>query len=359
MPEAVINLHMHTPYSDGSGTHAEIGTIAAACGLDAVIVTDHNILVRGMEGYYGEGKRKTLLLVGQEVHDRMRVPQKNHTLIFGAERELAAHGHNPQGLMDAVHQAGGMAFLAHPIDPALPAFGEDDISWVDWSVRGYTGIELWNGFSELKSRIKGKLSAVLYAYFPRLYPLGPLPETLALWDRLNSARGARVAALGGSDAHALRMLLGPFSRVLYPYAYHFSTVNTHLQLDEDLSFENLAADRQQIYSALRAGHAFIGYDLPAPTRGFRFTAQHSGGTATMGDEIRIGEGVTIQVTLPQTAYAHCRLLRDGVVVRDWNQKRFHYTHVTSQPGVYRVECTIRYLGKQRGWIYSNPIYIRA
>ena len=43
MPEIVINLHMHTTYSDGSGTHADIANAAIKAGLDAVIITDHNV----------------------------------------------------------------------------------------------------------------------------------------------------------------------------------------------------------------------------------------------------------------------------------------------------------------------------
>ena len=63
-----------------------------------------------------------------------------------------------------------MCFLAHPVDPAMPAFGETDISWEDWGVTGFTGIELWNGFSELKTVAKGKLDAIFYAFFPETIP---------------------------------------------------------------------------------------------------------------------------------------------------------------------------------------------
>lgn len=358
MPEAVINLHMHTPYSDGTGSHAEIAAAAIRCGIDAVIVTDHNIYVEGMDGWRSNESGSALLLTAEEIHDRMRMPQKNHLLVIGAGRELTSYGARPQGLIDMAQQAGGLSIIAHPNDPALPAFGEADISWVDWSVRGFHGIELWNGFSELKRRIRNRLQAIFYAFFPRFYPQGPLPETLSLWDRLIAEREFPVVALGGSDAHALRMRLGPLSRVMYPYDFHFSAVNTHLQLDQELTRSNLAPDRDQIYRALRAGHAFIGYDLPASTRGFRFTAQHLGGSAIMGDQIPVGTGVTLQITLPKTAYSRCRLLRDGEVIRDWKQNRFIYSYLTSQPGAYRVECLIDYLGKERGWIYSNPIYIR-
>jgi predicted metal-dependent phosphoesterase TrpH len=60
MHELVINLHMHTPYSDGFGTHDQIAAAAMRAGLDAVIVTDHNVWVNGPEDYYQDGDRRVL-----------------------------------------------------------------------------------------------------------------------------------------------------------------------------------------------------------------------------------------------------------------------------------------------------------
>ncbi len=51
-------------------------------GLDVIIVTDHNVFVSGPEDYYKNGDRRVLLLVGEEVHDQARQPQKNHLLVF-------------------------------------------------------------------------------------------------------------------------------------------------------------------------------------------------------------------------------------------------------------------------------------
>ena len=73
---------MHTKYSDGTGTHGDIIKAALAAGLDAVITTDHNVLVNGPAGYYQEGDRKVLLMVGEEVHDQTADPQKNHLLVI-------------------------------------------------------------------------------------------------------------------------------------------------------------------------------------------------------------------------------------------------------------------------------------
>jgi hypothetical protein len=354
MQELIVNLHMHTTYSDGSGTHQQIAETALQSGLDVVITTDHNVFVQDMERYQQKGDRRVLLLVGEEVHDRARLPQKSHLIILGANREMTMYAPKPQNLIDHVQKAGGLSFLAHPYDPELKAFGEDDISWDDWEVRGYTGIELWNGFSELKSVVHSRLDGLFYAFFPQYLPHGPLPATLKRWDELLT-KGQKVVAIGGSDAHARMMRLGPLHRTIFPYAYHFRTINTHLLADSALT-GNLSADRQLVYDAFRKGHAFVGYDLPHPTRGFRFTAQGIEGTASIGDEIRLGSGVTLQIRLP--ARAECRLLCNGTVVRTWTDREI-CAHTAAQPGAYRVECYLEYFGKPRGWIFSNPIYVRG
>ncbi len=353
MNEYTVNLHMHTTYSDGHATHAEIAQAALRAGLDAVIVTDHNVWVQGPERYYEDGNRRVLLLVGEEVHDQTRKPQKNHLLIFGARRAMGPLAKDPQQLIDSVRAAGGLAFIAHPTDPAAPAFGEDDLSWVSWDVHGYTGIELWNAMSEFKSLLSGKLAAIYYAFVPAAIAHGPFPQVLKRWDDLLS-RGKRVVAIGGSDAHALIGNMGPLRRTLFPYEFHFRAINTHIFTPEPLSGD-LAGDRQAVLEALRAGHAFIGYDLPAPTRGFRFTARGLGRMAWMGDEISTDGSVTLQIRLPQKA--KCRLLKDGEVAQTW-EDRETCTYITSQPGVYRVEVYLPFLGKPRGWIFSNPIYLR-
>ena len=353
MHEVIINLHMHTRYSDGSGLHKDIAAAAFKAGVDVVIVTDHNILVNGFEGYYKEKNKKILMLIGEEVHDQARDPQKNHLLVFGANREVATFAENPQNLINQVRDSGGLAFLAHPDDPEAKAFKETDISWEDWSVQNYTGIELWNALSELKTVVPTKLHGAFYAFFPAFVANQPIPNTLAKWDELLSY-GRPVVAIGGSDAHALHLNMGPIYRVIFPYEFHFRTVNTHALLSEPLSGD-VATDRILIYKAMAAGHCFVGYDMPAPTKGFRFNAQGRDASVSMGDEIPAKGGVTLQAKLPSAA--EIRLLKDGLVIQTWKNQTA-CTHITTEPGVYRIEAYQRYLGKRRGWIYSNPIYVR-
>ena len=353
MHEVIVNLHMHTCYSDGAGVHQDIARAALRAAVDVVIVTDHNVLARGLEGYYREGDRRVLMLVGEEIHDQARTPQKNHLLVLGVDRELATSAADPQTLIDQVREAGGLSFLAHPFEQAAPIFHQPDISWEDWSVQGFSGLEIWNALSELKTVIPSRLRAAFHACFPAFVAHGPPIPTLEKWDAY-LASGRRVVAIGGSDAHATRHHLGPLSRVVFPYEFHFRCVNTHLLLWEPLT-GTLQDDRRSVLAALREGRCYVGYDLPASTSGFRFTAHGREQIVTMGQEIPHKGGVTLQSRVP--AASEMRLIRDGVLVARWaNHPAF--THTAPGPGAYRVEVYRRYLGRRRGWIFSNPIYVR-
>lgn len=353
MHEITINLHMHTRYSDGHGSHADLAQAAITAGLDAIIVTDHNIWVQGIEKYHKEDGGKVLMLIGEEVHDQARQPQKNHLLVIGAEQEMSTYAPDPQNLINQVRAAGGMCFLAHPFDPPAPKFNQEDLSWVSWDVTGFNGIELWNAMTEFKSHLSGYLPAIRYALNFEQVAHGPFPQTLELWDEL-LAQGQPVVAVGGSDAHALPESLGPIKATLFPYEDHFRAVNTHLFLEKPLT-GTVTQDKRLIYDALAAGHAFIGYDLPASTKGFRFTAHTRDKTYIMGDQIDPDKSITLQIKLPHSA--ECLLKKDGEVIRS-SRKRDTLVHKVEEPGVYRVEVYLQFKGKRRGWIFSNPIYVR-
>lgn len=351
--EYVGNMHMHTPYSDGEGYHARIARAAIESGLDFVIVTDHNVWVDGLEGYYGSlPDQRVLLLVGEEVHDQRRDPQVNHLLVYGTEAEVAHHAPDPQKLISQIKEQEGFCYLAHPIEKAAPLFNEAALPWVDLDVEGYTGIELWNYMTEFKSHLSSKLTAVRAAFNPEKYITGPFPETLNLWDRLLE-EGKLVKVIGGADAHATPYSMGPLSRVLFPYEYLFRCVNTHILTPHPLT-GNFEHDKLRVLNALRNGHAFVGYDLPASTCGFRFSAQGLNTSTVMGGRIRLGDGVTLQVVLPRPA--DMRILKDGKIIFK-NNDATHYTHIANQIGIYRVEAYIDYKGKKRGWIFSNPIFV--
>jgi hypothetical protein len=347
--EAAGNLHIHSVYSDGTGLHREIAAAAAVAGLDFVVVTDHNVWVQGVEGYYDS----VLLLVGEEVHDARLSPQANHLLAYGAETELVNDANDPQDLINQVNQRGGLSFLAHPFEKGSPISPDlAPIHWMNWAVNGYGGIEIWNTMSEFKGLLRGRLSGLFYAHFPSLAIKGPFKATLRRWDQL-LAEGRKVTALGGADAHANTYHMGPLERVVFPYTDLFRWVNTHLLLERRLSGD-LETDKGIIYSALRAGKTWVGYDRPASTQGFRFHARSGANMATMGDELVRAAAVTFEVELP--AKGQVSLIRDGRTVARGRGNRLMFT--TAEPGAYRVEVRQWFRGRRRGWIYSSPIYVR-
>lgn len=365
MFEAVGNMHMHTPYSDGEFWHAQIAEAAVNAGLDFIIVTDHNVWVDGVERYYETDNGRVLLLVGEEVHNARRQPQASHFLAYGVERELSCFASNPQRLIDETLAAGGYGFLAHPHERDLPFFNEPNLGWHDWDIDGFTGLEIWNYMSSFKNcvadrlselRFKtgltSKLTAVRSAFAPEKLIMGPEPETLALWDQL-LAQGKRITAVGNSDAHGTQFRFGPLERIIFPYEFLFRAVNTHVLTATELTGD-FAHDKALILKAIGRGNSWVGYDMARPTKGFRFTGQGVN-KGIMGDEIKLDAGATLQIKAP--AKANIRLICEGQVVAEIENDT-NLTHIPVDAGAYRVECHRMYEEKMRGWIFSNPIYLR-
>jgi hypothetical protein len=358
-------MHIHTPYSDGEKWHKGVAEDAIRAGLDFVIVTDHNVWVHGVEGYYENEEGRVLLLTGEEVHDVRRRPQCNHFLVYGAQQEMSPFASEPQNLIDATREAGGYGFLAHPFERDLDMFDGSNLGWFDWDVCGYAGLEIWNYMSSFKNEVSRALDTLFWkngllarmrvlrmALNPQRYVNGPEPEVLQKWDEL-LAQGKRIAGIGNSDAHGTPMSMGPLTRTIFPYEFLFRAVNTHVLITEELNGD-LEHDRRLILEAIGKGRSWIGYDMPHSTRGFRFSGQAMN-KGIMGDEIRLDAGATLQVLAP--IRTHIRLIRHGDVVAEVENER-NLTHMPIAPGAYRAECTIAYEGKQRGWIYSNPIYLK-
>jgi len=353
--EQIANLHMHTPYSDGEWYHAEIAEAAMRAGLDVICMTDHNVWVKGPERYYEKEGKRVLVLVGEEVHDQTRQPQKNHLLAYGARCELARHAAIPQALVDTATAAGALTFLAHPFDSAVPLVNYEDISWVDWGVSGFTGLEIWNYMSDWARHLTTNFKIIRYAFNPELAVDGPSDKTLAKWDELTRT-GRRIVGIGNSDAHGNTYTRWGLTRVIFPYEFLFRQVNTHLLTETPLTGD-YAADCQLVLETLAKGHCFIGYDGAALTKGFRFTASTHRGSALMGDKVINHSGVTLQIVVPTRA--HLKLVKDGHVAAKWaDQTHATHTVLADEAGVFRVEAHINFKGRERGWIYSNPIYVR-
>jgi hypothetical protein len=75
----------------------------------------------------------------------------------------------------------------------------------------------------------------------------------------------------------------------------------------------------------------------------------------MGDEIQTNDPITLRVvsSLP----SDLRLLKDGLSIAHAHGREL--TYKIGEPGVYRVEAYRRFRFKRRGWVFSNPIYVRG
>ena len=361
------NIHMHTTHSDGSGSFDELIDGAVQGGLDFVFVTDHNVLVREEEEGY---RRGVLTLVGQEVHDTERKESGNHLLCLGVETDVSGQAKNPQQLIDAVRQQDALAFLAHPIEQGTRLFS-DTYPWRSWEVTGYSGIELWNYLSSFRGFTTSYLRAILVAVLPHCFTVGPLPATLQKWDELMQERP--IVALGGTDVHAIVLRRGPISCRFMTYVECARALNTHIltrvpflgqaeEADTDFRHKNVLHDRELVLDGLRQGHCWVGYDLVGPTQGFRFWAEMEAGAgacktvAIMGDTVTLQVERSLRLQVRSPDQAQIRLLRNGRVIAQGHADAISYD--VRDPGVYRVEVWKHRWGKLRGWVFSNPIYVR-
>ncbi|MAT38687.1 MAG: histidinol-phosphatase [Ectothiorhodospiraceae bacterium] len=347
MHEYAGAIHIHSTYSDGTGTIPEIAQAADEVGLDFIMMSDHNSLKAkrdGWEGYHG-GVR---VLIGYEINDKQ---DKNHYLAFGLDETVGVKI-TAQEYVRRVKERGGIGFIAHPDEERSSMEEHPPYPWLAWDSQDFTGIEIWNHMSEW---MEGLTEDNKYQRF--IHPLksiiSPPQKTLQRWDELNLQR--RVVGIGGVDAHAHKVdIMGFFQTEVFPYKVMFKSIRTYVLLDKPLSDKNLQRyeeDKQQIYEALRQGRSFIGNYYHADPKGFRFYAKEGKNCWNMGDYISYTEGTppTMYVELPQEA--RLRLLCNGLSVAGGTMKSLEYT--VTRPGAYRVEAWL----DGKGWIFSNHIRV--
>jgi hypothetical protein len=338
-------VHLHSTYSDGTGTVAQIAKAARRSGVDVVLLTDHDTLEardRGEEGWHGP----VLVLVGEEVSPR----GSNHYLAFDLDRKIDHRGLSGAEICQAVQESGGFGFAAHPMSKGSERFKRatgmpfDDLDCLE-------GLELWSFVTDTAERLPSVRAGLRFVAAPSRVLDHPPPQNMREWDRLCARR--RVVALGGLDAHQVGIRIGPFVPLrLMSYKRSFRQLRTHVLAGEPLTGE-LESDRDRVYSGLRAGRCYIAVDALAPARGFSFHAEGPDGRLEMGDEARAGDW-TLRARLP--APARLRLLRDGEQIASLDGPVLG--RKVEEPGVYRVEALRHAYGRERTWIISNPIYLR-
>jgi hypothetical protein len=338
MHDLACVVHLHSTYSDGTGTVKQIARAGRRAGADVVLLTDHDTLAakrNGEEGWYGD----VLLLVGEEVSPRRR----NHYLAFGIDEEIDHSELDAAGICRAVRAAGGFGFAAHPFSEGSKRFKRagPGMPFDALDCEALDGIELWSFVNDTGESITSVPQMLRFLLAPGRALDGPPERNMRAWDEL--CRTRPVVAIGGIDAHQFGKRIGPFVP-LRIMAYHrsFRHIRTHVLCEGP-------PDREQVFGALREGRCYIAVDSIAPARGFRFEADD----LPMGAEAPAGRR---RLTVTAPADAKLRLLRDGSEIAGGVGRTLEAE--VEEPGVYRAEALRRSHGRERTWILSNPIYLR-
>jgi hypothetical protein len=341
-------VHLHSTYSDGTGTVGQIVKAARRSGVDVVLLTDHDTLEakdRGEEGWHGP----VFLLVGEEVSPR----GGNHYLAFGVDRPIDHRGLSGEEICNAVRDAGGFGFAAHPLSSGSERFRRvgKGMPFRDLDCEALGGFELWSFATDTAERLPSIRAGLRFIATPERVLDHPPEENVREWERL--CRERRTVALGGLDAHQVGFRIGPVVPIrLMAYKRSFRQLRTHVLVEGPPTGE-LEADRERVYSALREGRCYIAQDALAPARGFSFHAEGPDGRLEMGAEAPAGDW-TLRARLP--APARLRLLRDGAEIASVDGPVLGQR--VTEPGVYRVEARREAHGRERTWVISNPIYLR-
>ena len=337
-------IHCHTTYSDGTGTMEEVMKAANETGLDFVMMTDHDTMKPvddGQEKWHGS----SLLICGTEI-----TPNSNHFIVFGENRLQDVERlrlKTPQEYVDAVNAQGWFGFIAHPDHTGTKRFEIPSYRWLDWDVKGITGLGLWDLMTDWQSQLdRDELSPDIYTDFAS-WLTGPRQETIERWDKL-CGKG-KVVGIGEIDNHNYVKEVNGKTYHVFPYETAFRTITNHILLEKPLE-KDYAKAKTQILSAVRHGSLYISFDLWDDPTDFSFEVDNGDSVAGMGDEIQLGEEKTELVAmLPEVAIIN--IFRDGDSIHE--EEADEVLLEISEPGVYRLEA----MRNDLTWILSNPIWV--
>ncbi len=161
----------------------------------------------------------------------------------------------------------------------------------------------------------------------------------------------------------LRWCFGPlepdkrlFRLDLDPYERSARFVNTHL-LAKELT-------EPALLEAVRAGRAFVAFNLIADAEGFAYVAQGNGKQVTMGETIALSPDLTLRAESPIPC--HFTLVRNGKKVAHGEGRTFAYG--VKEPGKYRITADVKVPGEiavsgedfstnMAPWVLTNPIEV--
>jgi predicted metal-dependent phosphoesterase TrpH len=177
-------IHIHSTYSDGEFTLAELREIYRSAGCSFICMTDHaesfddESLARYLRECGELSDESFIFIAGLEY----QCFQRMHVLGLGMTSQVGTQ--DPEEVIRRIRSAGGVSVIAHPMDKAF--------EWIEGFQVLPNGIETWN------SKYDGR-------YAPR-------PATFRMVQRLRR-RTRKLHAFYGQDLHWKMQYRGLFNIV--------------------------------------------------------------------------------------------------------------------------------------------------
>jgi hypothetical protein len=311
--------HLHTTYSDGGATVSQMVSSAKAKGLNIATITDHSQMVTSAE-WTSIGTDCTnntasdfLCIRGEEISACATSTPPwtgastwwGHLLAYDIDNWVSQDT-TPQGAINAVNAAGGIAVIAHPYSLT------SGCEWDDFNVTGYKGIEVWNG----------------------TWGTPQITNAFAKWDDDNRA-GKHIFGQADSDAHSTGNIAARYNMM---YLNSFTT--------------------DEFYNAMKGARM---YGTDGPRMDFKVDNK------MMGSDVPAATGKSIYLSANANGggtVRAVRLIKNGTVINTYqpNTSTWSYTltnQTLTQGDFYRIEVDCSSDGTTFTHAFSNPIWISA
>ena len=351
-------IHIHTQYSDGSGTYQQIERLCDSLGLHFAVITDHNT-VQPMKDSLDQRFGMSLIVPAIEISTD---GEHGHFLVIGDSIPLVPrNGVTSDSVFHDAVKKGSITILAHVFHP------RSTLNWDNWDIGKFTGMELYNFDEGWRSTLDFfRINKLIGAYFVYTFQPAALnylleypAKEMTKFDELNETR--KVVGIGSLDAHA-NVKLGKRTAWDFPsYESLFTLVHTVIVTREPFN-GNYHRDREILLAAIKNGNMFVAFLGLEEARGFLFTANSGSAESIMGDSLRLDGAAHLHVGIPDSVNVETQVLRDGKVIGSYKNVGAADL-VISAPGVYRVQAFQKrtmlpfFMKRSFPWILSNPIYI--
>lgn len=331
-------IHIHSVYSDGTGDIESISKAAKNAGLDWIIVTDHNSF-EIEEGIYNG----VYVIKGEEISPK----DENHYLALGINKYIQPNV-NAKHNIEAVKLNGGFGFAAHADESDYRRNSHQPIKWTNKNITP-DGVEIWNWFSEWADNLNNRnIFSLAYAYlFKHNLVKEANATTIKWWDKLNNTSDKIIPAIGGIDAHALKIKGYVIPVTIFPYQDMFKTIVNVISSNKPFA-KDFKTRKTQILEAIKTGRNLIinrvvSKEIPI----FKISNQNQ--TATNGESISLDNETLLNVQTKKKG--SIKIFHNGKEIKSVISNSIKM--LLNEVGKYRVEIKF---GK-RGFAYSNPILV--